>query len=189
MHKSLFLAENLLSSTLASFLLCLQIFHLRENVFPQHKLALWFYDFLVTSRLAVHESENPVWIDKIFFGQENLGKFSFKGKQRQLHRTIMHFNRLTSFSRNLVQAGEWSPRLSSIFSSNSNRSESAPKFHSSPSTSSQHVRKVRNHIETIVCRNFHSISSHLQMSSDALVSTLKNFSRRVKFYDRSEPDR
>lgn len=104
--------------------------------------------------------------------------------------SIMHLNKISSFARNIIQQ----PRISSFLNFTRNRNDSSSFFNQNHQaetfTVPQHIRKVKNIMSNIFsCNNVKIFQSSTinQSQSDSFVSSLKNFSRRVRFYDRSEP--
>lgn len=109
----------------------------------------------------------------------------------------MHLNRLSRLARNICQPYQWSPRITSFFTVTRNRNDSSSFFvrtenHESQGNVQQHVRRVKQKATRFYLRTFVQLF-HFQTSTESsLVSSLKNLSRRVKFYDRSpehEPNR
>jgi hypothetical protein len=102
----------------------------------------------------------------------------------------MSFLGLNRLSRLILQPSQWNMRIPSYLNISSNRNDSNSFFvkhenqHES-SKSSQPIRKV------ILVWNFMCFIitnlKYFQNSSESFVSSFKNLSRRVKFYDRSEP--
>lgn len=101
----------------------------------------------------------------------------------------MHLNKLGNFARNLIQ----NPRIVSYLNFTRNRNDSSSFFNKTEHNSqgnSQPRRKVMTS-EKSMLQNFLTQIILMQTSTlnqtESFVSSLKNFSRRVRFYDRDDP--